>query len=114
MTTLDDLHALYDLLSKPGALTIEKFAADSDGTAVGPLDETACSWCTVGAIERVTNLDDERKHELATVLCRYLPDDCVEMDGAIGTLIELTDTRFGEILPMIARAIVGEEKARAA
>lgn len=114
MTTLDDLRALHALLSKPGAHIADNFAVDRSGAEVSPLNENACRWCTVGGIERVTNLDDGRKHELAALLCRYLPDDVALQDGEIGTLIQMNDTRFGEILPMIARAIAGEEKGRAA
>ena len=49
------LTAAAALFDAPGTHCRGAYARDSKGTPVGPTNQTACSWCVVGAITRAAH-----------------------------------------------------------
>lgn len=52
--TIESLEKVYDLLKAPKAWTTGEYARNHRGIVVSPYDETAASFCLVGAVEKVT------------------------------------------------------------
>ena len=55
MSTLDDLLSLRELLTPHGNWITGGYAQNSRGLPVPSTDPTACKWCLVGGINKVTN-----------------------------------------------------------
>jgi hypothetical protein len=114
-TVLDVLRQTRELLSSPSRWTKETFARDARGNEVSEVDPSACRWCLIGAIGRVSrDLGFEYltfRNPTCDILDAFAPVD--ERDRPL-LLASINDTGGRKaVLALLDRAIEAESKAAA-
>ena len=90
----DIYRAAADLIEPEGAWCQGGYAQRKDGDRLyNGMHEDACSWCVLGAFERVTDIEDfaegflELKEDFAILAGLYDPDDPENDDPDFTTII---------------------------
>ena len=103
MNELVTLIAARALIATPEAWIQGRFAQDANGVPVGPFDEWACKFCTVGAITCASG--EPLTETRASILRAHLPkpfDNLVNFN-------DHPDTTHADVLALFDRAIASEE-----
>lgn len=117
MTRLIILKRARELIEKPSNWTRRALARDASDNSVNPEDASACSYCTMGSVERASTTSrigagrKERRDDALEFLREFLPKN------AAGSFIRFNDdqgTTHAEILALFDRAIAEAERQEGA
>lgn len=98
------LRKIREIFSNEKKWTKYAFARDSDNKGCKPLDDYAESFCLAGAINRVSNYQDNLNSKLRALFCKRIKSECI---------VEWNDnpeTKYNDLVNLINDVIKDSEK----
>lgn len=103
MTTKEILIAARAKIADPRAWTKGAAARTAGGSPVNPIDDRACSWCILGALDAVDRVEGPHRMDVVAALRREIPP-CAG-DRFVHNYNDAAATEHADVLALFDRAI---------